>query len=87
MQLVEREFTELYNGDVAAVHTVYLCPEVDRLLAEYSKLESSLLDLLDGYTYTKRRGKTVKRQTVGLLYQADNSCLPAPPAQLFACTP
>ena len=64
MQLVEREFNELYAGQVAAVHTVFLCPELDKLVSEYDKLSNGLLDLLDGYTSMKRRGKPMKRKTV-----------------------
>ena len=64
MQLVEREFTQLYAGDVAAVHMVYLCPDLEALVKEYDKLTNQLLDLLDGYTSLKRRGKPMKRKTV-----------------------
>ena len=62
--MVEREFSELYTGELAAVHMVYMCPDLDKLVAEYDKLNNSLLDLLDGYTAKKRRGKPIKRKTV-----------------------
>ena len=61
---MEREYRELYPGDLAAVHMVYLCPDLDKLVQEYDKLNDSLLDLLDGYTSMKRRGKPMKRKTV-----------------------
>ncbi|KAK9806417.1 hypothetical protein WJX73_004348 [Symbiochloris irregularis] len=66
-EVVEREFNELYVGDVAAVHMVYLCPDLDQLVAEYGKLREKLLDLLDGYISTKRRGKPMTRQTTRVL--------------------
>ena len=64
-QLVETEFNKLYPGDVEAVHMVYDCSELDKLVKEYDTLKGKALDLIDTYTTKMRRGKKFKRKTVG----------------------
>lgn len=59
---------ELYPRDLTAEHVVYLCPDLDNCMQEHDKLNDQLLDLLDGYTSMKRRGKPMKRKTVRSLF-------------------
>jgi hypothetical protein len=64
LQLVAREYEELYPGEVDEVHLVRNTRELDPKVAEYEKLEQNLTDLLDDYTSKRRRHKTIKRKKV-----------------------
>ena len=64
-QLVEKEFNHLYPGEVEAIHLVYDCDDLDKLVTEYDKLKGKALDLIDAYATKMRRGKKIKRKTVG----------------------
>ena len=64
--LVEREFGELYPGEVAHVQSVYDTSSIDPLLAEYEKLKLAAQDNLDDYVAHARRaveGATAKKKT------------------------
>lgn len=65
-QLVENEFNHLYPGEVKAVHMVYNCDDLDKLVTEYDKLKGQALDLIDTYATKMHRGKKVKRKKVGV---------------------
>ena len=64
VQIVEREYEELYPGQVAAVHLVYDNRPLRKMQAEYGSTVQKLLDLVDKYTSQRSRGKPVKRKTV-----------------------
>lgn len=53
--LVEREFNELYPGEVAHVQGVYDTSAIDPLLAEYERLKVTAQDNLDDYVAQARR--------------------------------
>ena len=64
MQMVRHEYDELFEDDVAAVHTVYNTSSLDPLVKEYEGMLRNLTDLIDDYTSQKSRGKDVKRKEV-----------------------
>ena len=53
--LVEKEFGELYPGEVAHVQSVHETSAIDPLLAEYEKLKLAAQDNLDDYVAQARR--------------------------------
>ena len=53
--LVEKEFSELYPGEVAHVQSVHDSSAIDPLLAEYEKLKVAAQDNLDDYVAQARR--------------------------------
>ena len=63
-QFVEAVYSHLYPGEVEAVHMVYDCPQLDKLVQEYDKLKGKALDLIDTYATKMRRGKKIKRKNV-----------------------
>ncbi|KAK9804434.1 hypothetical protein WJX72_012500 [[Myrmecia] bisecta] len=71
-ELVEKEYNELYPGEVEAVHVVYDTSSLEALDKEYHNEMRALTDLLDEYTSMVRRGKEVKKRktvtVVGVQY-------------------
>ena len=65
MQVVQREYDELFGGEVEAVHVVQDMADLNKLCKEYEKLKGKLADLIDDYTSKKRRHKKIKPQKVG----------------------
>ena len=64
MQVVQREYDELFGGEVEAVHVVQDMADLNKLCKEYEKLKGKLADLIDDYTSKKRRHKKIKPQKV-----------------------
>ncbi|CAK0785988.1 hypothetical protein CVIRNUC_009201 [Coccomyxa viridis] len=70
-EVVQREYDELFGGEVEAVHVVQDMADLNKLCKEYEKLKGKLADLIDDYTSKKRRHKKIKPQKVrvnGILY-------------------
>ena len=65
LQVVQREYDELFGGEVEAVHVVQDMADLNKLCKEYEKLKGKLADLIDDYTSKKRRHKKIKPQKVG----------------------
>ena len=65
VQVVQREYDELFGGEVEAVHVVQDMADLNKLCKEYEKLKGKLADLIDDYTSKKRRHKKIKPQKVG----------------------
>jgi hypothetical protein len=63
-QMVEREYGELFPGEVEAVHVVHDTATLNGLVKEYETLKGKLEDLLDDCTSKKRRHRKIKRKTV-----------------------
>ena len=59
---MEREYAELFPGEVEAVHVVHDTAPMNSLVKEYAKLKGKLEDLVDDYTSKKRRHKKIKRK-------------------------
>ena len=51
---MEREYAELFPGEVEAVHVVHDTAPMNSLVKEYAKLKGKLEDLVDDYTSKKR---------------------------------
>ena len=62
-QMVEREYGELFPGEVEAVHVVRDTAGLNALVKEYGTLKGKLEDLLDDCTSKKRRHRKIKRKT------------------------
>ena len=74
--MVEREYEELFPGEVEAVHVVRDTAVLNGLVKEYDTLRGKLEDLLDDYTSKKRRHKKIKRKTARA---AAPACVPSAP--------
>ena len=74
MQVVQREYDELFGGEVEAVHVVQDMADLNKLCKEYEKLKGKLADLIDDYTSKKRRHKKIKPQKVGEAPVVPQSC-------------
>ena len=61
-QIVEREYAELFPGEVEAVHVVHDTAAINSAVKEYGKLKGKLEDLLDDYVSKKRRHMKIKRK-------------------------
>lgn len=74
MQITEREFEELFPGQVAWVGIVHDTTALDPLVKEYQKVTRQLEDLLDEYTGRKKQLKKIKRKKVTqmLLFADEN---------------
>ena len=66
MQMVEREYAELFEGQVQGVCPVYKPKDMTKLCKEYEKLRVKLIDQVDQYEVKMRKGKSVKAKQVGL---------------------
>ena len=64
VQVVQREYDEIFEGEVEAVHVVQDMADLNKLCKEYEKLKGKLADLIDDYTSKKRRHKKIKPQKV-----------------------
>ena len=65
--MIEREFGEVFPGDVAMVRVVYDTHEVDAMAQEYYQVAEKLAELLDGLHAQFQRGKRVSPPKVWLL--------------------
>ena len=65
MQMVEREYQELFENQVQVVHPVYKPQDMTALCKEYEGLRKRLIDQVDQYEVKMRKGKKIKRKTVG----------------------
>ncbi len=74
MQITEREFEELFPGQVAWVGIVHDTTALDPLVKEYQKVTRQLEDLLDEYIGRKKQLKKIKRKKVTqmLLFADEN---------------
>ena len=74
MQITEREFEELFPGQVARVGIVHDTTALDPLVKEYQKVTRQLEDLLDEYIGRKKQLKKIKRKKVTqmLLFADEN---------------
>jgi hypothetical protein len=64
LQITEREFEELFPGQVARVGIVHDTTALDPLVKEYQKVTRQLEDLLDEYIGHKKQLKKIKRKKV-----------------------
>jgi len=74
LQITEREFEELFPGQVAWVGIVHDTTALDPLVKEYQKVTRQLEDLLDEYIGRKKQLKKIKRKKVTqmLLFADEN---------------
>ncbi|KAL0039508.1 hypothetical protein WJX77_000232 [Trebouxia sp. C0004] len=63
-EITEREFEELFPGQVARVGMVHDTTALDPLVKEYQKVTRQLEDLLDEYIGRKKQLKKIKRKKV-----------------------
>ncbi|DBA81315.1 TPA: hypothetical protein ACH3X2_006925 [Trebouxia sp. C0005] len=63
-EITEREFEELFPGQVARVGIVHDTTALDPLVKEYQKVTRQLEDLLDEYIGRKKQLKKIKRKKV-----------------------
>ena len=87
LQMIQREYEELYNGALECVHPVYKPQTMTQLCGEYSKLRLKLLDTCDQYELRMRKGKKIKRQTVRSLSIAAADTTPAIVAMVQGSAP
>ena len=64
MQITEREFGELFPGQVVRVSVVRDTSALDPLVKEYEKVKRQLEDLLDEYLGHKKQLQKIKRRKV-----------------------
>ena len=69
LQITEREFEELFPGQVARVGIVHDTTALDPLVKEYQKVTRQLEDLLDEYIGRKKQLKKIKRKKVRLTHK------------------
>ena len=67
-QITEREFHELFPGQVVRVGMVHDTTALDPLVKEYEKVKRQLEDLLDEYIGRKKQLKKIKRRKVSPFY-------------------
>jgi hypothetical protein len=74
LQITEREFEELFPGQVAWVGIVHDTTALDPLVKEYQMVTRQLEDLLDEYIGRKKQLKKIKRKKVTqmLLFADEN---------------
>ena len=87
MQIVEREYAELFPGEVESVHVVHDTAAMNSLVKEYAKIKGKLEDLLDDYTSKKRRHMKIKRKTVRAPVPASHSGFGVFRVQGLGCGP
>lgn len=71
--MIQSEYNDLYEGDVAAVNVVYQSADLDPLVDEYQGILRSMEDLIDSYASQLQREKDVKRQTVSPMSSGQGS--------------
>ena len=64
MQITEREFQELFPGQVVRVGMVHDTSALDPLVTEYNQVKRKLEDLLDDYLGRQKRLLKIKRRKV-----------------------
>ena len=64
VQITEREFQELFPGQVVRVGMVHDTSDLDPLVSEYNQLKRKLEDLLDDYLGRQKRLLKIKRRKV-----------------------
>ena len=79
--MIEREYQELFQNQVQAVHPVYKPQDMTKLCKEYEGLRIKLINQVDQYEVKMRKGKKVKRKTVSPS-QPLVSLLPTPASKL-----
>lgn len=65
MQITEREFQELFPGQVVRVRIVHDTGSLDSLVQDYEAMKRKLEDLLDEYLGRHRQMTKIKRKKVG----------------------
>lgn len=68
VQITEREFTELFPGQVVRVGMVHDTSNLDPLVKEYNETKRKLEDLLDDYMGRQKHLMKVKRRKVPHLH-------------------
>lgn len=64
MQITEREFQELFPGQVVRVRIVHDTGSLDSLVKDYEQMKRQLEDLLDEYLGRHKHLKKIKRKKV-----------------------
>jgi len=64
LQITEREFEELFPGQVVRVGIVHDTTALDPLVKEYEQVQRQLEDLLDEYIGRKKQLMKIKRRKV-----------------------
>ena len=73
MQITEREFQELFPGQVVRVRIVHDTGSLDSIVKDYEKMKRQLEDLLDEYLGRHKQMKKINRKKV-----VSDSCLLPP---------
>ena len=82
-QITEREFQELFPGQVVRVGMVHDTSDLDPLVKEYNQLKRKLEDLLDDYLGRKKRLLKIKRRKVSLTEHVQSRLLFAATCQNY----
>ena len=64
LQITEREFQELFPGQVVRVRIVHDTGSLDSLVQDYESMKRQLEDLLDEYLGRHKQMKKIKRKKV-----------------------
>ena len=75
VQMVERQFENIFPGRVARVRLAVDTRSIDGLIREYWKTRQKALDLLDEYESLRQRRRSVKRRKARARLRA-HSALP-----------